>query len=196
MPKIDDRKLSTLRAWVWSGFYDPEEVDELIDRLVEADADGAERKALCAAAGSAFTDKAAAERAWPETTDCDRLDHAFDELESAGVIALHNAGDTMSDGLSDVNGEYLDRGRPDRVTGYCFYHGQDLARAVAGDGLRIAFGGVQDDAPDAGAGRRAAVGRLVKDTLERHGLAVAWGGHADERLDVRIDWKRRGPGPD
>lgn len=213
MPDTDDEHLKTVKVWVWSGFYDPEEVDELIDGLLEdhdsddhdeeqagedhdgEDDDGAvRRRRLCAAAGAEFAAKAAGERAWPAVTDCDRLDDAFDALEALGVIALQNVGYTLSDGIADVNGEYLDRGLPDEVTGYCFYHGQDLERAVAGGGLMIAFGQF-DDAPGS-LERTGAVGRVVKEALERHGFAVTWDGDPDVRLEIAIDWKRRGPGPD
>ena len=199
MPNSDDDRMKTVRAWVWSGFYGPEEVDGLIDQMVEDDAGqadagqvGADRGTLCAAAGREFAAKAAAERRWPAVTDCDRLDQAFDALEAAGVVTLQNAGYTMSDGLSDVSAEYLDRGRPAGVRGWCFYHGQDLERAVLGGGLLLAFGTFADEAPE----HRAAVGQLVKDTLERHGLSVAWSGDPGDRLKVGTDWKRRGAGPD
>jgi len=191
--KDDDARRQVVRTWIWSGFYDPEGIDELIhDIVADGGDDGAARGRLSAIAGSEFAAKADAERSWPAETDCDRLDDAFLALESLGIIALQNAGLTQSDALADVNGEFEDRDRPDNFFGYCFYHGQDVERAVAGDGLWIAFGVFREDArTDA-----AAVGRLVKDTLERHGLAVDGSGAANGRLQVKIDWKRRGPGPD
>lgn len=198
MPDTDDEQLKTVKVWVWSGFYDPEEVDELIDGLLEdGDHDGdssAVRKRLCTAAGAEFAAKAAGERTWPAVTDCDRLDQAFDALEALGVIALQNVGYTLADGIADVNGEFIDRGLPDEVSGYCFYHGHDLERAVGGGALMIAFGQF-DDTPGS-LERTAAVGRIVRDTLEQHGFTVTWDGDADVRLKVAIDWKRRGPGPD
>lgn len=40
--------------------------------------------------------------------------------------------------------------------------------------------------------QKAEIGRLVKDTLERHGFVVAWNGGADTRLEIPdLDWKRR-----
>jgi hypothetical protein len=105
-----------------AGFYSPREVDQMISDILEPDADEA---FLRAAVAPEFAKKAAAEPTWPECTDCDRLDVAFAELNSAGIIALQNAGMTMSDGLSDVAEVLRQRGRKG-VRGYCFYHGQDL----------------------------------------------------------------------
>src|SRR5262245_35920175 len=82
--------------------------------------------------------KATAEKTWPHVTDCDRLDPVFTELDRGGVFALQNAGDTMSDGCSDVGERLAERDR--NLKGYCFCHGQDLERAVAGSGLMLAFG--------------------------------------------------------
>ena len=54
--------------------------------------DDADEAMLHAAVAPEFDRKAAEEASWPNTTDCDRLDQAFEELNARGVIALHNAG--------------------------------------------------------------------------------------------------------
>jgi hypothetical protein len=90
---------------------------------------------------------------------------------------LQNAGMTMSNGISDVSEEFHRR-RPDGVMGYCFYHGQDLERAVAGNGLMIAFGAINE-----GASEKVGVGRVVKDAVERHGFVVAWNSDPETRFE-------------
>jgi len=183
MNDTDQYILDSIRTWVWSGFYSPAEVDQNIDDILEPDADEA---MLRAAVLPEFEKKAAAEASWPEQTDCDRLDDAFEELNAAGIIALHNAGYTMSDGHEDV-GEELHRRGGKGIRGYCFYHGQDLERAVQGEGLMLAFGDL--DAEDA---QKVVIGREVKQALERAGLSVNWIGDANTRLALpNLDWKRR-----
>ena len=183
MNDADKYILENIRTWVWSGFYSPEEVDEFIDDILEPDADEA---MLRAAVLPEFEKKAAAEASWPARTDCDRLDDAFAELNAAGIIALHNAGYTMSDGHEDVGEELHRRGR-NGIRGYCFYHGQDLERAVAGEGLTLAFGDL--DAED---DQKVVIGREVKQALERAGLSVKWNGDPGTRIEVcKLDWKRR-----
>jgi hypothetical protein len=185
MSEADDYILDAIRNWVWSGFYSPDEVNALIDDILEDDADEA---MLRAAVAPEFERKAAAEASWPDTTDCDRLDHAFEELNARGVIALHNAGYTMSDGIGDVSQVLHERGRKG-IKGYCFYHGQDVERAVAGGGLMVAFGDLDDDKT-----KKAEIGRLVKDVLQESGLAVEWNGDPETRLNVPgLAWKRRRP---
>jgi hypothetical protein len=183
MSETDEYILNEIKKWIWSGFYSPDEVDEMIDDILEDDADEAMLRATVA---PEFDKKAAAETSWPDTTDCDRLDQAFEEPNSRGVIALHDAGYTMSDGISDVSEELHERGRKG-INGYCFYHGQDVERAMAGGGLMIAFGDLDDDKT-----RKTEVGRSVTDVLKKFGFAVEWKGDPEIPLNIpAFDWKRR-----
>ena len=77
------------RATSGRGFDSPADVHRLIDDLLEGDADEA---LLRAAVGPEFARKAAAEATWPPTTDCDRLDAAFETLNAHGIIALPKRG--------------------------------------------------------------------------------------------------------
>src|SRR5215470_2473451 len=136
MSKTDEDILAFIKTWVWSGFYGADDIQEMIGEVLEHAADEA---MLRAAVEPELATKANAEKTWPRVTDCDRLDAVFAELDREGIIALQNAGFTISDGHSDVGERLAERDR-DQVKGYCFYHGQDLERAVAGGGLMLAFG--------------------------------------------------------
>jgi hypothetical protein len=183
MNETDEYILNTIKTWVWSGFYDPSEVDAMIDGILEDDAN---ERMLRSAVAPEFAKKAAAEASWPKTTDCDRLDQAFAELNSLGVIALQNAGYEMSDGITDVSEVLHEHGRKG-IKGYCFYHGQDVERAVTGEGLSVAFCDLDDDRL-----KKAEIGRLVIDVLQKSGLAVEWNGDPEVRLEITpLDWKRR-----
>ena len=92
----------------------------------------------------------------------------------------------MSDGISDVSEVLHEQGRTG-IRGYCFYHGQDVERAVAGAGLTIAFGDLDDDKR-----KKTEIGHLVKDVLREAGFTVEWNGDPETRLNLpKIDWKRR-----
>ena len=185
MNDTDKYILEAIRNWVWSGFYDATEVQEMIDDILEEDADEA---MLRAAVAPEFEKKRAAEASWPAETDCDQLDETFAALDAQGVIALHNAGYTMSDGISDVAEVLHERGRSG-VRGYCFYHGQDVERAVAGGGLWIAFGDV-DDVPL----QKTEIGKIVRAELEKQGFRVEWDGDPETRLYLPdLNWRRRSP---
>jgi hypothetical protein len=87
-------------------------------------------------------------------------------------------------------GERLAERDRDQVMGYCFYHGQDLERAIAGGGLMLAFGNL--DAEPAG---KRAVGELVAAAFRKAGFEVDWNGDPEKRIHLPgIDWKRWRPG--
>jgi hypothetical protein len=174
----------SIKSWVWSGFYSTNEVDSMIDDILE---EGADENFLRGSVASEFAAKRNAEREWPSRTDCDRLDQAFSALDSVGVLALQNAGYTMPDGHSDAREALCARG-PHKYFGYCFYHGQDLERAVSGGGLTIAFDHVDGDTPE-----KQKVGRTVVAELERVGFKCEWNGDVNRRITIpRFNWKRRG----
>ncbi|WP_374582887.1 hypothetical protein [Pseudoduganella sp.] len=172
-----------VKMWVWSGFYDENDVAEGMDEIVEGEVDVARLRALAA---EEFRRKARQELAWPVRTDCDRLDSAFHDLNNARIIALQNSGYTMSDGHSDV-GEVHASQPPGTFKGYCFYHAQDMERAIDGHGLMLAYGDMKDT--DAG---KAEVAAAIVDALARHGLRAEWNGDVGSHINVpAIQWQRR-----
>jgi hypothetical protein len=146
--------------------------------------------AIGASSAAEVAAKREAERTWPAVTDCDRLDRAFQALERHGIIALHRAGFTQSDGLDEVEEDYREAGgEASNYAGHCFYTEQDQEGALDGDGMYIGFGHLTGD--DA---KGVEVGRLLRAALEREGLAVEWDGTIKSRLYVKgFRWQRRGP---
>ncbi len=80
-----------VRRDVAGGFYDDDAIltnandvfeEELPRPLLRVEASAALRAALA--------DHRAAEQAWSDSTDCDRLDAAFDALEAEGIVARQN----------------------------------------------------------------------------------------------------------
>lgn len=185
---LDPDVLREIQGLVRGGFEDRERIVEILTEEMyasgELDVDAVER-----AVDTAVQEHAQAKKSWPATTDCDRLDAAFKALAQRGVIALHNAGYTQSDGYSDVREAHADAPDRSRIVGYCFYHGQDLARAVDGGGLFLAFGPMDARTEDTEGPR---IGRLVAEELQRAGLQVQWDGTFNQRIHIAaFDWKRR-----
>ena len=182
-----------LRNWVhslvWTGEWDADEIPLLIDDSlgVGDEVDGDWLRDVIAAEVAA---KRAAEQTWPAVTDWDRLDRAFRALERQGVIALHMAGFTQSDGLEEVEDDYEEAGgKESNYAGHCFYTEQDQKSALDGSGMYIGFGHLSGDNA-----KGIAVGHLLRVALEAEGLNVEWDGTIDSRLFVKgFRWQRRGP---
>ena len=184
--KEEERFLvEAIHSWVWSGFYSRSEVLALLDDEL-ANLESVDESAMRSLVDRELDEKARQEQHWPETTDCDRLDLAFAGLRAVRIIAIHNAGYTMSQGHNEVGQVHAQKPHG-TFRGYCFYHGQDVAGAVRGHGLYLAYGDMQDT--DAG---KAAVAQMIIKSLTDHGLAVAWSGDVKERIHLpAIGWQRR-----
>jgi hypothetical protein len=93
----------------------------------------------------------------------------------------------MSEGHQEAFEIMQDRGNNNFI-GYCFYHGQDVERAVVGGGLMIAFDHVNGDVPE-----KITVANIVISVLQSAGFEVEWDGTPNKRIDIpNFDWKRRG----
>jgi len=118
---------------------------------------------------------------WKSPTDTEKLIEAFDQLCINNIIALHKAGYTTSDGDYEVlEVERILRAKKKPSDGYCFYHEQDLARAVSieNPNLYIAFQKVDnsDDQVTLEVGRR-----VVKILIEK-GFQVEWSEDVNSKI--------------
>jgi len=183
--------LDAVHRYVWSGFYDTNEIVQIITESI-FDRGEIDPKWLRAEIERAFQTKFAEEKSWPETTDCDRLDQAFETLEGQGILALQNAGNEQSDGITDVTQLYHDAGREQSdIVGYCFYHGQDVEGVLKFNELYLTYGDILGDAD-----RGVEIGRRIKHALEAVGFAVEWDGSVKTRLLLKgIKWQRRYQSP-
>ena len=176
---------------VWSGFYDADQIAEIITGSI-FDRGEIDPNWLRAAIDRAFQKKWTEEESWPDTTDCDRLDLVFETLEEQGILALHNAGMEQSDGITDVTQLYHDAGREQSdIVGYCFYHGQDVEGVLKINELYLTYGDILGDVD-----KGVEIGRRIKHALEAVGFTVEWDGSIRTRLLLKgIKWQRRDQSP-
>jgi hypothetical protein len=185
MSESDEYVARHIELWIRSGFYRLEEIDEMVDGIIDDDCDVPALKALIL---PVWQRKLEAERSWPQTTDCDRLDGVFYQLHEVGICALSNAGYTMSDGFSDV-AQAIHDAPSGHYHGFCFYHGQDVERVLESADLMIAFGSLDDDPQ-----RSVQVGQCVVDALKSAGFEVCWDKTVEQRIQLRsFEWQRRLP---
>jgi hypothetical protein len=182
-----------IKVQVAAGFAPIDEiVDEAVEVFTEATADGtALRGAALAVAQRALSAHVADQATWSDTTDCDRLDAAFAELDRAGIAARQHFSCCGTCGAHEIHQE-MDQaakaGTPSR--GYTFFHVQDTEHAVGGESLYLSYGAAdKDQAASVG------IGHEVVATLNRHGLAPAWNGKHAHRIALPLTWQRRRPQP-
>jgi hypothetical protein len=180
--------LDEIRTHVRSGCYDKERLMAVFCEEMYAP-DQLDPDEVASALDRAFEQFEIEKATWPRETDCDRLDRAFEAITQRRIIALHNAGYTQDEGYEEVQEAYCDVEDEDQIIGYCFYHGQDLERAVQGGGLYLAFGPAE---PKDEESQGPAIGRIICDELDRAGLHVEWNGSFKQRIFIpNIRWQRR-----
>jgi hypothetical protein len=124
---------------------------------------------------------------WPDVTDCDRLDSAFEALEANGIVSRQNFTCCGSCGAAEIWDEMEEfRNAGKIVRGYAFFHMQDTESATDGHGLYLSYGSV-----DEGEAAAVAIGHDIQHELETHGLSTDWDGKLAKRIGLSLDWKRR-----
>ena len=185
---INDEIADEIRSEVRAGFEPRERIIEIFreEKYRRGELNVGE---ITKAVDDEFAKLREEQKSWPAETDCDRLDKAFNELNSAGIIALQNAGFDQSDGYGDFRDAYNQSHDKSAVAGYCFYHGQDLERAQQGEGLLLAFGPVDaKNEPTLG----PKIGQRIVKILEAHGFKTEWNGKFNSRIKItRFEWKKR-----
>lgn len=177
-----DRLRAFARVQVRSGFLDDGTVRSEVVQAAREDLSGGDDADSMASAvvdaeiASLLTDQAT----WPETTDVDRLEAAFEELESQDLVVLR-ACDDHWDATATLT-RLDDAG--ESVSGILFFTHTDVWHAVDygmlelnlwhGDTANVAVG---DD-----------LLRLVLQTLGRHDVPAVF----DEgRIEATLAWQRR-----
>jgi hypothetical protein len=187
-PEVLAETETLIRLHVWSGFFDPGQVAELINEHSMYEPEEIDQEWLLGQIDAESRRKAVDELTWPSVTDCDRLDQVFERLNASGVLALQNYGWTLASGLWAVESIYAEAGAErSPYVGYCFYHGQDVARAMDSGELMLAFGALPDPEADS-----AYIGSRTQTFLREAGFVVEWDGSTLSRLLIReIRWQRR-----
>ena len=126
-----------IKAMVRGGFEEHDRIVEIFCEEMYAPGELAPQE-VEAAVAAAIRELESEKASWPAITDCDKLDAVFEALNEQGIVSIQNAGYTQSDGYSDVMEMHGDSDDPTSNIGYCFFHQQDLERALAGS--RPVFG--------------------------------------------------------
>lgn len=191
---MDERLREYLREQVETavrgGYLDDPEVLAFVEERVEDELRASDAtEEFLAYARRLLEEQRVEEAGWSEPTTNDAIDRAFEELNRQGIIALQNAGYTMSDGWEDVEDAAAERYEP--VRGATFFHGQDVERGVLGMGLMLAFGSFERD-PKLHDEASLAIAREVRETLARHGVETEWNGSVKTRIQIPpFPWRKR-----
>lgn len=177
-------------------FIDDEDVDP------DGDFDADDYKDYCR---YAVVQKMKTQKQWQTPTTWDKLAQVFDNLCQNKIIALHNAGNTISEGEQEVYemfcriNEECDKEYKIEPIGYCFYHWQDVDRVFTDNDLTIAFGNIevtnmQELEYNFKNNKEASIsiGQIIVAELEKFGFQVEWEGIIEKRICIiNLKWEKK-----
>lgn len=141
--------------------------------------------------------------AWPEVTDCDRLDRAGLALQKSGILLWQASPccDTCTLGELSDRIEVIESRSPgfrERVRGYTFFIDQNIPDRLAEDTaltVYLAYGWVSPDyvkaTPDAYEGYALDIAREVCECLREHQFEPVWDGSMKNKIGLSLNWQRR-----
>ena len=186
--EIKDEVLEQIEKDVLMGFESAEEMTESIADMF-ADEDDFDEDWLAETIEARCEEHKENSFNWSKPTDFERLDAAFTHLIKNGIVCLHNAGYTKQDSISDCEDaiEELEDMNVE-VTGYCYYHAQDLERAIdpTSKSLLLGFDSVGKDDEEA-----VIIGDTIVEVLKVLNFEVNWDGTIEHRIEIKnINWQK------
>lgn len=148
-----------------SGFFSTDEIVEILeDQFIEEEIDFSSYNITLADSSN---------------ENFSRLEDAFVKLANEGIIAIHNCGFDIEEGVADafelqvhlINNKH-------HADGFCFYAFEDVEESVCEDKLKITFGDFENDEDKA-----LEIGRTVAKTLKEEGFTLIW----DETVNNQIE---------
>jgi hypothetical protein len=109
-----------------------------------------------------------------------RLEDAFAKLAQAGIVAVHNCGYDIEEGVADafelqvhlLNNRFA-------PIGFCFYTFEDVEYSIFDGYLKITFGDFEGDE-----GKALEIGNVVSQHLKDEGFAISWDGTVNNQIEI------------
>lgn len=185
-PALKAEALEQIELHVRMGFDDEEEIFEGL-REMFFEEDDFNEEWLKGELSTYFSKHVNESKEWKHPTDFERLVKVFDQLNEEGIVSLHRAGYTRQDAEDDCF-EMIDtlRSAGYLTKGYCYYHSQDLERALNSGILYLGYysaDGQENTAQE--------VVETILNKLKQEEFQVEWNGSLETRPFIKkIDWKK------
>lgn len=149
-----------------SGFFSLEEITEILeDQFIEEDIDFSQFNiSLEDSSNENFS----------------RLEKAFAKLSGESIVAIHNCGFDIGEGVADAFELYVHlTNNGYDAEGFCFYTFEDVEYAVFDGSLRITFADFENNENKA-----LEIGKTVSKYLEDENFTVNWDGTVNNQIEI------------
>ena len=189
---LKDEALEYVQREILFGFDDVTTILENIQDMFY-DVEDFDAKWLHAVISEQFGLHQKVSQEWKQPTDFDRLRTVFDQLNKEKIVSLHKVGFTRQDAEHDCR-EIIDElaALGIKAKGYCYYHIQDLERAMDENILFIGY-----DSIDYNDEIAIDIAKRILVLLEENGFQTSWNGSVETRLKIEdINWQKAYDGID
>ena len=116
-----------------------------------------------------------------------KLEQAFRALASQDIVAIHNCGYDIEEGVADafelnvhlINNKF-------KPKGFCFYTFEDVEEAIEDEKLKITFGDFENDENKA-----LEIGNAVFEALKSEGFTIVWDGTINNQIELNpFEWDK------
>ena len=149
-----------------SGFFDVEEIIEILeDQFID---EGIDFSKLNISLNNF------------DNTNFNKLEHAFKALSNENIVAIHNCGYVIEDGVGDAFELYVHlRNNNYNPDGFCFYTFDDVEEAIWDNKLKITFGDFENDENKA-----LEIGQIVFKVLKDEKFSIEWDGTVNNQIEL------------
>ena len=119
--------------------------------------------------------------------DFSKLDNAFKNLSKEKIVAIHNCGFDIEEGVSDAfELEVHLRNNKFEVEGFCFYTFDDVEESIWENRLKITFGDFENDEDKA-----LEIGKTVAEYLKNEGFTIVWDETVNNQIEINpFNWDK------
>ena len=115
-----------------------------------------------------------------DNTNFNKLEHAFKALSNENIVAIHNCGYDIEEGVGDAFELYVHlRNNNYNPDGFCFYTFDDVEEAIWDNKLKITFGDFENDENKA-----LEIGQIVFKVLKDEKFSIEWDGTVNNQIEL------------
>ena len=116
-----------------------------------------------------------------------KLENAFVKLAGENIVAVHNCGYDIEEGVADAFELYVHLiNNKFKPCGFCFYTIEDVEYAIFDNKLRITFGDFENDESKA-----LEIGKLVSKYLKDENFTINWDETVNNQIEINpIEWDK------
>ncbi len=121
-----------------------------------------------------------------DNSNFESLEDVFIKLASKDIIAIHNCGYDIKEGVTDAFELFVHlKNNHHNPIGFCFYTFEDVEEAIEENKLKITFGDFENNPS-----RALEIGKIVFNALNEANFTLNWDETVNNQIEISIKWDK------